>query len=432
MKNKLPVFFFCFLFIATQAFCQSNIFSGTWQVENINAGNPRIQMQLKIGEPEKNLLYPAHIKIQYKNFVGEYDLLLVRKNSRQLVISKNKFALYETPFSISNAMFYFNGTLNLSRDLKGLLNLHLIRIQPLQTNFSGIFSLKNDTASLAEKLNYILKETDIRFVKINDSAWKDKNAAKILMPALSPIYFGLSDTFYTKTRESKLSLSDAKKNDIASLSLNGITVIDMLTGSKKTHKEDLLLDTGMNVLILFADNFGEGTPNKTKLSITLNHKDIPLYFTTSADSAAAFIAVKIYCNADNEGNNYFKNYPAIPQIKLQPNDKLVGSIATTAQQIKLAIWDDAIEDGDSISINVNGKFIAKGFRVKKKPQFITITLVPGINTINFIADNLGSIPPNTSVLEIIDGKKRKSYTLETIPGDNNFVKIFYDVNNDVQ
>ncbi|MEO7047238.1 MAG: hypothetical protein ABI091_18190, partial [Ferruginibacter sp.] len=51
---------------------------------------------------------------------------------------------------------------------------------------------------------------------------------------------------------------------------------------------------------------------------------------------------------------------------------------------------------------------------------------PGENAINFIADNVGSIPPNTSVLEIIDGKKRKAYRLETVPGDNNFVKIYYD------
>ena len=52
---------------------------------------------------------------------------------------------------------------------------------------------------------------------------------------------------------------------------------------------------------------------------------------------------------------------------------------------------------------------------------------PGPNVITFIADNLGTIPPNTSVLEIIDGKKRKSFYIETDMNKNNQIKIFYEV-----
>ena len=52
---------------------------------------------------------------------------------------------------------------------------------------------------------------------------------------------------------------------------------------------------------------------------------------------------------------------------------------------------------------------------------------PGPNTITYIADNLGSIPPNTSVLEIIDGNKRRSFSIETTIGENNLINIFYDV-----
>jgi hypothetical protein len=89
-----------------------------------------------------------------------------------------------------------------------------------------------------------------------------------------------------------------------------------------------------------------------------------------------------------------------------------------------------VEDGDSISINVNGKWISRGLPVKLKPQTITITLDPGPNTITFVGDNLGSIPPNTSILEIIDGKRRKSFNLATFIGEDNLVKIFYDLRSD--
>jgi len=54
-------------------------------------------------------------------------------------------------------------------------------------------------------------------------------------------------------------------------------------------------------------------------------------------------------------------------------------------------------------------------------------LQPGSNAISFIADNIGSIPPNTSVLEIIDGNKRKSFMLESVPGENKILHIFYQL-----
>jgi hypothetical protein len=68
-----------------------------------------------------------------------------------------------------------------------------------------------------------------------------------------------------------------------------------------------------------------------------------------------------------------------------------------------------------------------GIAVKKKPQFIQVKLYPGENKIIFIADNLGSIAPNTSILEIIDGKKRKAYNINTNLGQNNAIKIIYDL-----
>ncbi len=106
--------------------------------------------------------------------------------------------------------------------------------------------------------------------------------------------------------------------------------------------------------------------------------------------------------------------------------KLLGSLVSTSNEITLALWDDAVEDGDTISLNVNGNWIAKDFPVLKRPQFIKVTIKPGANSIVFVANNLGSIPPNTAVLEIIDGKKRKSFMIDTDLEKNNLVRIFYD------
>ena len=430
MKKNTLRLFFCLLFISFKIFAQPNVFSGTWQMDYLpGPGMPPIYMELQIAAPERNQLFPAHLKLQCNNFSAEYDLLLVKKSSRELAISKNKFPVSEQPFSLGDGLFFLNGILDLSRNLKGMLNLHVIRIQSAQNGISIPDSIHFEKTQKATGINLLsfLKDTDIRLIKFSDTTWKGGNSDRILTPALSPAYFGLQDTIHVTSRDGILNLNSNKKNDIVSLTLNGNTFIDMLMFAKKPHLEELVLDTGLNVLVMFAENFGNQIPNKASLALDIANKKINLDFTTKADSAASFIVAKIYCDPDKAKDIYFKKYPTIPGERLQPNDKLIGSITATSQQVKLAIWDDAVEDGDSISININGQWIARGLPIKKIPKFITVTLKPGPNIINFVADNLGSIPPNTSVLEIIDGNKRKSYTLEANLGENNLVKIFYDV-----
>ena len=162
--------------------------------------------------------------------------------------------------------------------------------------------------------------------------------------------------------------------------------------------------------------------------------------------ASTCIILKIYYDEDPAKNTKFQsnsfdgnfetatsqnNYNKLnnkSKAQLSRQTKILGDLVSSSKQIVLAIWDDAVEDGDSISISVNGEWITQGFAVKKKPQFLNIFLAPGPNQITFVADNLGSIVPNTAVLEIIDGKKRKSFNIETDMDINNKVKIFYDIN----
>ncbi|MEO5945009.1 MAG: hypothetical protein ABIP30_09330 [Ferruginibacter sp.] len=398
MKARIFILFIFLFADSISAKAQSNSFTGTWQMEMYQAAKMPMALTLQIATPEKSLLYPAHLTITTKDSTVGFHLLLVKKNSRQLAISKAKYTEQETDISPD----FFNGTLDLSRDLKGLLNLHLI---PLNTK---------------------QQRGDTRLIKINDSAWEEDDIEKILQPSISPVYFGLTDTIYVKNRNGKFNLPGIQKNDIVSATLNGNTIVDLYSPTKKNHIDDLQLDTGMNILVLFADNFGNGIANKATMAFVFGQKKFKFDFNTKADSAAAFIAAKIYYDPAKENETYFREYPIDPKEILNVNDKIIGSISSTSRQVQLAIWDDAVEDGDSISININGEWITRGFPVKKNPQFLTVTLKPGQNAINFIADNVGSIPPNTSVLEIIDGKKRKAYKLETVPGDNNFVKIYYD------
>ena len=435
MNRNLLRCLFLLLFISAKSFAQVSNYPGTWQMEYLNdSGKAPIKMVLQIASPENHFLYPACFKLTCDSFTGAYELLLVKKNSRELGISKNKYPIVETPFSLNNAGIFLNGIFDNSKDLKGQSTLSISRMQskyPFINLPDTLLPTKAQQAT-AMRLVQFLKEGEITLTKVNDQPWKSDDINRIISSSLSPAYFGLLDTIYLPTRDGILHITGSKKTDIVTVALNGQITSDRITISKKVHTEDILLDTGLNLLVLFADNFGDDVPNKGKLNFEFANKKFNLNFDSKPDSAGTFIIAQLYCEKDKGRESYFTDYYPTGAAKkpLKDNEKLLGSVVATAKRLVLAIWDDAVEDGDSISININGKWIAKGFPVKKKPQFITITLQPGPNSITFVGDNLGSIPPNTSVLEIIDGKKRKSFMLATVPGENNFINIFYDLKPD--
>jgi len=70
----------------------------------------------------------------------------------------------------------------------------------------------------------------------------------------------------------------------------------------------------------------------------------------------------------------------------------------------LEIWDNAQVDGDTISLNFNGKWILEDYGLVKGKERIFIKLEEDKeNEIIFFAKNVGRIPPNTTSITLIDG-----------------------------
>ncbi len=431
-RNKLIPFFSCLL-LSLKLFAQTDDYVGTWHTGYpATATASAINIELHIANPERNILYPAQLKLKCDSFHAVYEILLVRKNQRQLGISRNKFPVSEEPFSIGDWTIALNGTFDFSRDIKGEPQLTSNRLPAKRYGITlpDFMNFADNREKIALQLRSYLRDNEIIFKKISNIPWQSRDADKILEPRLSPTYFGLQDTIHLQTRDGIINFSGNKKsgNDVITVVLNGKTILDQVYPDKKKPPEEILLDTGLNILTLFADNFYKALPNKAKINVESGNKKFKLDFTNKPDVAATFIVAKLYYDKGKDENIHFQNFDMNDpnQKSLSRNEKLIGSIVATTQQITLALWDDAVEDGDSVSININARWIVEGFPVKKNPQFIRVTLAPGPNTITFVADNLGSIPPNTSVLEIIDGKKRKSFTIETNLDQNNLIKIFYD------
>jgi hypothetical protein len=419
-------------------------FVGSWQLNAPLDSSLSIKMNLQIGESEKRILYPACLTLECDSFKATYHLLLVKKNIRQLGISRYKKPISEIPFSIGNWTIYLNGVFDISKDLRGNSFLTINRIitkdysvpMPTKESFDSVH-LKN-----ALHIQSFLKDSAIQLKQYNQVAWKDSAATDIIRAQYGANYFGIIEPIRLRTKEGAIAFNENKDNDIVSVFLNGKNIVDQVDSKKKRPKEEFLLDSGLNIIAFFAEDYGSKSVSGASINLEFDNKIRPLDFKTINNLAGTFIVAKIYCDyqeehptfqsynenesASNSVRNGNDNDP--PDNKLSRTQKNIGGIVSTSQYITLAVWDDAVEDGDTISININGKWITQGFPVLKKPQFIKVSLEPGPNTITFVADNLGSIVPNTSVIEIIDGDKRKAFYIETDLGQNNLIKIFYDFN----
>tara|TARA_Y100000385_G_scaffold69009_1_gene69062 strand:+ start:8398 stop:9240 length:843 start_codon:yes stop_codon:yes gene_type:complete len=77
-----------------------------------------------------------------------------------------------------------------------------------------------------------------------------------------------------------------------------------------------------------------------------------------------------------------------------------------SDKITIYIWDANQEDGDKISLIANGKYLLENYTTKRKRKKIKYKLNEGENIIEITATNLGSTPPNTSRIEIVDSKTK--------------------------
>ena len=81
---------------------------------------------------------------------------------------------------------------------------------------------------------------------------------------------------------------------------------------------------------------------------------------------------------------------------------VVLSITIATDTVRMKIYDNGIEDGDSISIIYNQQVIKSQMRVTIQPVYLMLVLDHSLaeHEITVVAENLGSIPPNTATVEI--------------------------------
>ncbi len=103
-------------------------------------------------------------------------------------------------------------------------------------------------------------------------------------------------------------------------------------------------------------------------------------------------------------------------VKIKDRDVVLqNTITVNATEFEIEIWDQSVPDGDSISLNLNGKWILENYEVVKNKLRLKVKISPK-NPNNYLilyALNLGEISPNTAAVAVIINGKEQRLTLKS-------------------
>ncbi len=117
--------------------------------------------------------------------------------------------------------------------------------------------------------------------------------------------------------------------------------------------------------------------------------------------------------------------PSIEEKFVSRKKELIREIPVSGDSIELRFYDNAEIDGDSISLFLNGKLLFEHIRLTGNAYIIKIA-VSEMNVTNeliMVAENMGTIPPNTSYMVAIVDKKRYDAYLASSEGSSAMIKF---------
>lgn len=116
--------------------------------------------------------------------------------------------------------------------------------------------------------------------------------------------------------------------------------------------------------------------------------------------------------------------PAPPVLEKRDNE-LMKEFMVDHDSISVTLYDNGIVDGDSITLIYNDSILTTHKLLTEKPLTFWIKVKPGDerNELQMYAENLGSIPPNTALMIIYDGKKRYEVNIKSTEKTNGSVSF---------
>ena len=140
--------------------------------------------------------------------------------------------------------------------------------------------------------------------------------------------------------------------------------------------------------------------------------------------------IKLLCYADKKIEikkpDTVITQPTIKPIVLEKREnKVLNQVEVEHDSITVTLYDNGIVDGDSVTLIYQDKILTTHQLLTDKG--ITFSIKVGTDASNnqlvMYAENLGSIPPNTALMVIYDGKKRHELNISSSKTSNGVISF---------
>jgi hypothetical protein len=155
---------------------------------------------------------------------------------------------------------------------------------------------------------------------------------------------------------------------------------------------------------LVIENFGRGAGEKEVIdSVELIAKrPVPVQkaVTEKTKMSEPAVAVAVPEKKQVPVKTTVKIPPTVEEMFNNRTKKLVTEIPLIGDTVELSFYDHAEIDGDSISLFLNNHLLQKNILLKASAFTVKLVVkeLADINEMTMVAENLGTIPPNTSLM----------------------------------
>jgi hypothetical protein len=120
----------------------------------------------------------------------------------------------------------------------------------------------------------------------------------------------------------------------------------------------------------------------------------------------------------------------LPASTRSRSNELIQTLTVQNSEVKITLYDNGEIDDDTISVYLDNKLVLASKRLSATPLSLTINMEQDgeEHVLVMVAENLGRIPPNTSLMIVNDGQKRYEVRVTSTSQKNAMVRFRYKGN----
>jgi hypothetical protein len=117
----------------------------------------------------------------------------------------------------------------------------------------------------------------------------------------------------------------------------------------------------------------------------------------------------------------------VPALTRARTNELTGALTVHNNEVLVRLYDNGEIDGDTISVYMDNKLVLSNKQLTASPLTLTLKMDEENpeHVLVMVAENLGRIPPNTSLMIVQDGEKRYEVRITSTEQKNAMVRFRY-------